>query len=844
MSNINILLRDLRDGLISIGYQPDLVRQNYSFADALQDDYSLRTVNLAAFAQEPISYRTSCFGALIIPNEYNNPDLIQQYTALGAPQIFALHDQQGEIRRWKVNAHKQPELIEVIPHSDLFNHIQLYKDEWKPAQILRAKSIALRNVPLQLDFFDIGLIPVIEEVVQTKLDQLLKDVLAEAKTAYQQKYGDTPPYKDLFRLAFRFIAAKLLADRNHPGANWLDPNPQNVLQSVENFYFKNARREPILRDTDVQELVWSLIRKSFHTQNISLETLAFIYETTFVTPETRQKQDIHATPRSIAEYAVRNLPIELLPREERTVFEPFAGHAPFLTSAMSRLRTLLPITTTPDERHEYLLQMLSGMEIDSFAAEIARYSLMLADYPNPNGWNIVNDDVFTSSQFDTLLRKANIVLCNPPYGDFESNEIPKLKDAVSNKTREILRRIMLYPPNMLAILMPRTSLQGKLYTGLRQEIFETYSNIHVIGFPENIFRYSGVETGLLLAYGEKKKATYLSSALVQTTEDYADFVQSEKFTWREETSLTNDTEHKDYSFWLTPQRKVLDELSELPKLGDFVNIHRGIEYNIPVRENMDRLVSTTQKPGFKRGLFNLKDGFEPYIVTNHRYINTEPDLMLYEAYLRPWEKPKLIVNYGRQSRYGWVISAALDETGLVCYHLFYGMWPKVDFPLEILSAIINGPVANAFLATLRILNKRDIEQIPVPSFTNAQVQSLTNLVKDYQDFRYQWLQDDNSRHNNEAICQELLYQIDAEVLDAYDLPPKREKQLLELFNGHQRPGPVDFTRYYPVGFRPSIPWKTYISSAYQESSAYNTVKRLPKIDDPVISEMVQDLVNP
>ena len=38
------------------------------------------------------------------------------------------------------------------------------------------------------------------------------------------------------------------------------------------------------------------------------------------------------------------------------------------------------------------------MEAEAFACEVAGYSLILADYPNPNGWQIEKADVFTSSK--------------------------------------------------------------------------------------------------------------------------------------------------------------------------------------------------------------------------------------------------------------------------------------------------------------------------------------------------------------------------------------------------------------------------------------------------------------
>ena len=63
-------------------------------------------------------------------------------------------------------------------------------------------------------------------------------------------------------------------------------------------------------------------------------------------------------------------------------------------------------------------------------------------------------------------------------------------------------------------------------------------------------------------------------------------------------------------------------------------------------------------------------------------------------------------------------------------------------------------------------------------------------------------------------------QIDAEVLKLYDLPPKYEKRILDLFSGWLRNG-VDFKfeSYYPEGFESCIPLHVYISEEYQRSTA-------------------------
>ena len=65
----------------------------------------------------------------------------------------------------------------------------------------------------------------------------------------------------------------------------------------------------------------------------------------------------------------------------------------------------------------------------------------------------------------------------------------------------------------------------------------------------------------------------------------------------------------------------------------------------------------------------------------------------------------------------------------------------------------------------------------------------------------------------------LLLSIDAEVMRLYDLPPKMEKRVLDLFQGSQRKG-VDFRfdGYYPHGFESAIPLHEYLSEEYQRST--------------------------
>jgi hypothetical protein len=64
------------------------------------EDEPLRYIALAAFGQEPPTYRTACFGIAVPPHD--GSEAIIDYRALGAPQIFALHP--DKIHRWEIVA--------------------------------------------------------------------------------------------------------------------------------------------------------------------------------------------------------------------------------------------------------------------------------------------------------------------------------------------------------------------------------------------------------------------------------------------------------------------------------------------------------------------------------------------------------------------------------------------------------------------------------------------------------------------------------------------------------------------------------------------------------------------
>ena len=828
------VLHRIRQEFQSLGYVGDLLQENYAFADILAPEYVVRHIPLAVFAQEPPSYRTAAFG-VTVANGRSGADLVKDHKSLGAPQVLEIDS--ARVTRWKVIGKGDPIRLEETELGGISSLFARNKIDWSPRRVLRAKSTA--HIATQLDFLDLELMPLLDYEVRTKLDRLLRDTVTLAIDTLQKRVGFTDDqYPPLFRLIFRLMASKVLADRRYQG-NWVIDDPLATIRAVEGLYFQDTKPEPVLHDVETQHAIWQRIRSTFHFQNLSVDSLAYVYENTLVTSETRKLFGIHSTPPEIAEYIVRRLPFDSLDANECRVFEPFAGHSVFLVAAMQRMRELLPPEMDSQRRHDYFVDMLSGIEIDDFAREVAKLSLMLADYPNPDGWRLHSGDALKSPLFEKELESANIVLCNPPFEAFTESEREHYSDLRSHlKPAEILHRVLRKPPKLLGFVLPRVFLQGHGYRPLRSQLAKTYESIELLALPDRVFQHSDAEAVLLICFGRNRKTTRLRTGGVYKWDHKDSYAILPSYELNQE--IKDAEESFAQSMWWPPLQEVWRSTAEMGRMGEYSTIHCGIQYNVPLRTNRERLIAYERHSGFRPGLYRVKDTVEPYLVRNRLFLDVSPDLMRTNAHRLPWHKPKLVVNANQQSRGPWKVTASLDSSGLICYQNFHGIWPTASLSLEVLAAVLNGPMANAFVSTReakRHVHVRTLRDIPVPEFSRGQQETIASLVRQYSEARGLWLAEGVGSEKAKDRCSQLVAAIDAEVLKAYDLAPRIERTLLDYFSGHSRLGPVDFTEYFPATFHPFIPWHIYNSEDFNSATARYTLRRMPVIpDSPLIAE--------
>lgn len=775
--------------LIALGYSSQVQRRDYKFADVFAADSAERSVELAAFTQLPESYRSAAFGVITERNE-DVRDTITARRALGAPLFLSIASDCVSV--WRVGASGIPQRLDTVRLDTLDELFAHNRERWNPQALHRAKALP-PAAPQQLDFVDLGLLPAIEREIQEKLHRILVDVL-------RLLLGDAPNLDQdrenaAFRATFRLLAAKILRDREHHVASqWAFGNVEAVLKGIADYYqLQDTQTARIFLGQDRLTAAWERLSHSVSLQNISADTLAFVYENTLVTADTRKRFGTHSTPRQLADYVLSRLDLGRFDLDALRIHEPFAGAGAFLVSAVRHLKDLLPIEWSPEERHNFLIPRISGSEIDVFACEVATLSLILADYPNANGWKskIHCGDLFEEGTLAEAVGGSTVVLCNPPFEDFTDGERGKYPNTTGisfSKAQFAFMTVLEAKPDALGFVMPHGFLRQTQFKELRRKLSDQYKSIELVSLPEGIFEKARFETALVIATElreeESTEATRVRAGRV-AQKDRKEFLDTSQ-------SISLHTAVRSASsdeLWIGPLDDLWECLAAAPQLGQSATISRGLKW----WKQRDG-ISDIPCEGFRPGVYRPRESLRPFKLRPViRWLNFNPESLMYPGPpSRPWDKPKVFVNTVRISSGRWRMSAASDNSGLAASQQFFGIWPtKRDISTEILSAVLNGPVANAFVSergSERHLTNEMLKELPLPSHLNE-----PEILRAVASYRAGLDALDASQTIDESELEIRLRRIDELVLDGYGLPKHLRQMLFDYFADEIRPVPHRFS---------------------------------------------------
>jgi hypothetical protein len=765
---------------------------------------------------------------------------------LGAPVIFVAH--RGGVQWWTQGVH-EPEHRINLTEEELPAFFEKNREFLAPLVLYRAKTRGRFEAAHQLSFVDAGLVVLVEGETGEALSRLIERVIVDAKQWLGPKTLTQKLGQWLFQSVFWLLSAKILQDKRVPAFQDVDlTDLDEVFSRVAGHY----GAQPLLVLSGPQRSALTeaarTIKVFSNLGNVTAESLAYMYENALISEETRDGLATHSTPGYLVDYIVWHLApwIEEIPEGERHVFEPACGHAAFLVAAMRLLRDLGSKPGVPLPQ-PYLRERLHGLEMDSFALEIARLSLTLADVPNPDGWDLQNGDIFLPERIERQTARATVVLANPPFGGFRDAEREYYAQRGApvlypEKAAEVLRRSIppLKPGAVLGFVTPRSILDGRSAASLRRALAGELELLEINLFPDKLFSFSDSEFAVLLARRPAPRSQSTRKVLFKRLRER----DVERF--KENYLFTTVREVPQERFLANPKAEmVVPELEEvwswlrfLPHLADLAEVSKGLDYK--GEDALEGRVARSDRSfeNAVKGFTGVSRKLQIHQQPQLSWMSLDPDVIQTPRAGATTGVSQILVNYAPVSRGPWRLKAVIDPEGHPVTSRFLTVRPRSkEHSLWFLWAICNSPVANAFVYSLA--TKRDVQvgtfrRIPVPRVTRSQAEGIEEAARTY--FREMEKPSGELLATlDEETAKRLLLQIDAKILRLYGLPPRLERQLLDLFEGESRKGvPFRFDGYFPKEFEPCFPLHVYLSGEYRRSTADSLATRHRDLGSPAL----------
>jgi hypothetical protein len=825
----NGMIGRIKRNLERCGYSNRLLRMDYVYADNMGS----HTVPLAGFASPVHDFRTSCISVIKCQDLVEvRAEQVNEYRGLGAPVVFVCCN--GTMQLWTISR-EGAVWEDTFANDQLDNLFAKRKEDFKPDRLWRAKNLGRVDKNQQLGFVDIGLMPLLEDEMGEHLGGLMKLVIGSLQEGFTEgQLQKSESQRWIFRAAFWLLCAKILQDKQVKNFVQLDlADIDVVLEAVTTHYGAQDKVEVKTgRQRSALEVAADRINTFASLSNLTTEAFGYMYEHVLVDKKLRSALGIHATPSYLVDYIVWQLwPwIEQIPENKRVVLEPACGHAPFLTGAMRLLRELF----TGDEKafHKYAKRHLIGIETDSFAREIERLSLTMADIPNPNGWKIVEGDIYQSDVLSKQAKNATILLCNPPFENFTLDQQNGYRAEghqlrCFNKAAEMLWRTLPFMPeeSVFGVILPRVFLHKKNLAELRKTILRDFELSQICTLPENVFTFAGHISVILLGRKRiaRRKSSIDNGILYRRVPKEGLKRFKEKYQGRDQHVLLSKLgTSPTFDLRIRELDDIWDYCEEnLAKFNSVCGGGQGLSY---IGKNVLEGTMTFDKRRFTgavRGYALFNNDIVLHGLPEEFWMNLAKEVIDRPRWGLRIGRPQILMNYARVGSGPWRIKALIDREGRPVTSAFLTFQIQDEnWSLFSLWAILNSPLANAYVycnSMERHNLSGTVRAIPIPSCTKRTLGKLDGLVAEY--FTLMEKGDSPFGVDIRDTTRELLLSIDAEVTRLYDLPPKMEKRVLDLFQGVQRKG-VDFsfTGYYPEDFESAVPLHEYLSEEYQRST--------------------------
>ena len=805
---------------------PHLKKCGYGDAQ-IERDFKIdaATIEVAAFAGKPFDNWSACLAAVDLDGD--SKVSAAKAWSLGAASVFVCGPQGVD---WYGLAARGPTAPRHVKWTDVPGVFREHKKELAPSSIYDAKLRRPGAKPAQMWFFDVGLMPAVEKNRGQTLLRLVESAIGGLTADLGNRLNSRQSQEDVYRTVFWQLAAKVLHDKGVPNFKQIDlTDVDQVFDRIGRHHGVTDRLPPFGNDGRRAIAAMAVsIADCGSLRDVSSESIAYVYENALLDKaagagkarkngepyDIRKELGSHSTPSVLIHHMLSQMwsMIEEIAPDDRVVFEPACGHAPFLTGAARWLR-IWDSKGRSKTDHDYMRKHLRGLEADVFAIELAKLALTLADEPHGNSWAIQHGDMFVPGVLAKEAKKARILLSNPPYEAFDAEQkrrYSKLGEPVMANTKavEMLNRTLphLTAGSVFGVVMPVGVLHDKESKSIRKELLKDFDLSEIGVFADNLFEHGDHEVAVLMGRRKKPRGSTASLMYRRVREGGMEaFKERLAFSWEREVLPTRFELSGDVSFVVPELDDVWMYLAAGPRLDDYATNEKGLDFKGRTLPEGCWTVRDADAKAGELGFTNVDPDLKIYGLPTLMKLNLEPRAILSLRAGAPTGRPQVLLNYAPVSRRPWKLKATLDEKGHALTSRFAAIRARDGGPSALyLWALLNSPVANAF--GYDKLGKRDIlvgtmRTMPVPARSLASDRAIEDAARRYRELAVAKARSDEAAHDlfnpateatpaalDAASVRAALLEMDGAVLKAYDLPPHLERRVLNLFTGVERKG--------------------------------------------------------
>lgn len=544
--------------------------------------------------------------------------------------------------------------------------------------------------------------------------------------------------------------------------------------------------------------IYNDLNRSINYQSVDHELLGYFYESTLLQlsetkAETIRKEfGIYYTPRILSQEIVWSIPFESIPVDERYVLDGTCGSGSLLLSACKRLEELVSYEKTEIDRHNYLTRMIEGYDIDKFASEVARLSLLLYSLPYGNKWNIHAGDLLRINK--SKIQVPFVILGNPPYEEVRGNSQKKQKAAAFlDKYLE-----WLYDDGFIGIILPESFLQNDSSVSQREKLLNEFDIIELWMLPGQIFE-NNCSTIVIIAQKKKVEDEKLTKikVLVRNKESIRSYFKQRKWDFEFFVNIQKRWKNEPkYKISVFPVEDILQKIIKGKKtIGDITQNVMGIMF--PSNYNFSRM----QFDGWIPYIANANN-FRKYVISPQMRDN----VCFFDYHMSEEEEKKIKKDYkGLRLRRDYesiyaasnkilvkmsstpgeinCINALVDEDGYYPSHSFFVLISE-DKKVSnyVLCALINSKLINAYVrreCVKRTLTTNVVRSIPVPEFSDVQISKIEQC--------YMSIKEACTSEDKEKV-EKIQKTIDDIIFEAFNLEQGEKEKIEKLFEVYTRDG--------------------------------------------------------